>query len=122
MISNPNGMPQMSAAFAGWTQKISLVIVTQTVVDDGIVVPTETQITFQGTIQPLSAEEIQLKPEGQRAFQWLDIHCMGKISILKKDDRIIYNGQRYKVMGFKDYSLNNYTEYNAIADYQDGTV
>jgi len=122
MISNPNGMPQMSAAFAGWTQKITMVIINQGVVDDGFINDSEKKITFQGTIQPLSEEAIKLKPEGQRSFKWLDVHCMGKKMILKKDDKIIYDGQRYKVMAFGDWTLNNYSEYHICQDYQDGTV
>ena len=34
-------------------------------------------------------------------------------------DKIIFNGRRYKVMKIKDYSLNGFIEYNVILDFED---
>jgi hypothetical protein len=114
-ISN---MPQMSAAFSGWMSKITLRIITQSVVD-GLVEEDERSITFQGTIQPLSPQKTMLKPEGQRSWKWLQIHCLQGSLNLRTNDRIVYNNEIFKVMDILDYSLNNYVEYHAVKDYQD---
>lgn len=117
-INKLSGMPQMKAAFAGWQTKITLTQITEQVVQ-GLVEITESQKTFIGTIQPLSAKAIALKPEGQRAFTWLQIHCTAGSLNLNVNDRIIYNDKKYKIMALLDYSLNNYIEYHACEDYQE---
>lgn len=73
-LSNLSGMPQMGRAFAGWTQKITLTHRIQNIVE-GLVNYANYNFTFSGTIQPLSPKQIALKPEGQRAWEWLQIHC-----------------------------------------------
>lgn len=122
MTANPlnalSGMPQMRAAFAGWTRLITLQKVTDKVAN-GLVKKVTEEITFSGTIQPLSPKTIELKPEGQRAWEWLQIHCLTTCRDLTTNDRIIFQGRKYKIMATNDYSLNNYIEYHAVADYQD---
>lgn len=121
-LNMQSGMPQMRAAFIGWMVPITLVRVTQQVVQNGLVEDIETNISFQGTVQPLSAEEIELKPDAQRSFEWLQIHALAGSTNLVTDDRIIFAGVRYKIMARKDYSLNNYVEYHAIQDYTQGNT
>lgn len=111
-INNLSGMPQMSLAFRGWTIPIELVKITQVVNADGFVIDTEQVIKFDGTVQPLSTEQIEQKPEGQRAYQWLQIHAITSVNNLRNNDQIQYDGRNYKVMGIKDYKLNNYIEYH----------
>lgn len=106
----------MGAAFLNWFKRISVVKIVQSVVD-GLVVETETAITFEGVIQPLSPEKIELKPEGQRSWVWLQIHCKAGSLNLNDNDKIVYNGNRLKVMGKLDYSLNGFVEYHAVQDY-----
>lgn len=121
-----SGMPQMKAAFAGWTTRITLLKHTETTSTasdprgPGIVDIVQTAICFYGTIQPLSPRAIALKPEGQRSFTWLQIHCTANATTLIPGDRLTWNGSEYKVMEMKDYSLNNYVEYHIIRDYQNG--
>lgn len=119
LLGETSGMPQMGAAFGGWTNKITLRRIAQAVDNDGFVQETSTDFSFEGTIQPLSPKQIALKPEGQRAWQWLQIHCMrGGADTLEPNDKIIYSGKTFKVMGQNDYSLNNFIEYHLVEDYQ----
>lgn len=108
----------MEAAFSGWMQNMTFEVITQVVGDDGFVTDQTTVYSFKGTFQPLSAEEIQLKPDGQRSWEWAQIHVKSGSVVLSTNDRFIYNGKTFKVMGVKDYSLNNYVEYHVIADYE----
>lgn len=117
-LNQITGMPQMEAAFAGWANDITLTVVTQTVQSTGFISNVENTINFKGVIQPLQPNQIALKPEGQRSFKWLQIHCLDRIINLNTNDRIVYNGEKYKVMARKDYSLNNYIEYHVIEDYE----
>ncbi len=116
-LNQMSGMPQMDFAFANWLNLISIIKVTQNVVD-GFVEDTSEVIIFKGAIQPLKPNLIQLKPEGQRAFEWLQIHCFASSLNLVPNDRIIWQENKYKVMAQNDYSLNNYIEYHVIKDYE----
>jgi hypothetical protein len=117
-LNEINSMPQMEAAFSGWFSTITLTRITQVVNGDGYIQENEENINFQGTIQPLSPEELMLKPDGQRSFEWLQIHCLAGSLNLKTNDQIVYNTRIYKVMSVKDYSLNNYIQYDILEDYQ----
>jgi len=116
-LNQISGMPQMSAAFAGWTTRLVLKTVTQTVVD-GFVQDATTDLNVLGTWQPLSPDEIALKPDGQRSWAWYDLHIEGSVLLFATNDRVIYNDLKYKIMAVKDYTLNNYAEYHLVLDYQ----
>lgn len=109
-----SGMPQMSAAFQGWKKSLSLVVITNSINSDGFNVPTEIIGSFKGTIQPLSPEELRIKPDSQRSNQWLWFHFENGSTELNIGDLIIYNEKNYKVNAKKDYSLNNFIEYHAM--------
>lgn len=114
------GMPQMKVAFSGWKRNVSLIVRTTAIDADGFNQPVETTETFKGTVQPLSAEALELKPDAQRGFEWLQIHVeVGGLS-LKVGDQITYNSRNYVVQAKKDYSLNNYIEYHAMEGTQNG--
>lgn len=120
-LNMQSGMPQVGRAFAGWAKPITLDKIVQEVVN-GFVIETPMPFTFTGVIQPLSPKSLYLKPEGQRAFSWLQIHCLSGAQNLNINDRIVWAGRIYKVMAQNDYSLDGYIEYHAIRDYQDGAT
>lgn len=111
-------MPNMSGTLNGWESPLTLVKITQNVVE-GDVIQTETKIDFLGVWQPLRDEQLQSKPEGQRSWSWYWIHAKAGTLNLQTQDKIIFQGKRYKVMSVKDYSLNGYIEYEVILDYQE---
>lgn len=112
-----SGMPQMDSTLNGWEVPITIVKVTQAVVD-GDSVDTEEEVKFMGVWQPLRAEDLQSKPEGQRSWSWYWLHAKSKDIVLETQDRIKFNGKRYKVMTVKDYSLNGFAEYELIRDFE----
>ena len=113
-----NGLPQMGSTLNGWEVPLTLVKVTQAVVD-GDVVKTETPINFMGVWQPLRDEELQFKPENQRSWSWYWIHAKSGTVELQTQDKFLFKNKRYKVMAVKDYSLNGFIEYHVIRDYED---
>ena len=111
-------MPKVAVAFLDWTVDITLEVVSQ-VNTQGFITSTTSSLKFKCSIQPLEAEQLKFKPEGQRSWEWLQIHVVSKKGFnLKTTDKIIYNGKVYKVMLKKDYSLNGYVEYHIMGDYQ----
>lgn len=113
-----SGMPQMRNTLNGWEVPLTLIKITQNVVD-GDAIKTEQKIDFLGCWQPLRDEELQFKPENQRSWSWYWIHAKSGTLNLKTQDKIKFQGKRYKVMAIKDYSLNGFIEYQIILDYED---
>lgn len=116
-LNNESGMPQMDAAFAGWFSPITIGVVTQ-VVTDGDLVQSVRNVTFKGVIQPLTTEQLKVKPEGERSFRWYMIHCLTGSLNLNTNDLIYYKSKKYKVMGIWDWSLDNFIEYQIVEDFQ----
>ena len=113
-----NGMPNMANTLNGWEVPISIIKITQSIVD-GDVVKGEEQIDFMGVWQPLRDEELQSKPEGQRSWEWYWIHAKSGALNLQTQDKIKFQGKRFKVMAVKDYSLNGFVEYHIVRDYEE---
>lgn len=113
-----SGMPQMRNTLNGWEVPLTLIKITQNIVD-GDAVKTEQKIDFLGCWQPLRDEELQFKPENQRSWSWYWIHAKSGTLNLKTQDKIKFQGKRYKVMAVKDYSLNGFIEYQIVLDYED---
>ena len=113
-----SGMPNMANTLNGWEVPLSLVKVTQKIVD-GEADKSEELIRFMGVWQPLRDEQLQFKPEGQRSWEWIWIHAKSGSLNLQTQDKVIFNDKRYKVMNVKDYSLNGFIEYQLVRDYED---
>ena len=112
------GMPNMANTLNGWESSLTLIKISQNIVE-GDVVQTETPINFMGVWQPLRDGQLQFKPEGQRSWSWYWIHAKSGSLNLQTQDKIIFQGKRYKVMSVKDYSLDGFIEYEVILDYQE---
>lgn len=102
----------------GWTSKITLIKVITVINSIGASIETQIPIIFQGVIQPLSPKQLTIKPEGERAWEWLQIHTATQLA-LNTGDRIKYNTKLFKVMAQNNYSLNNYYEYHIAEDFQE---
>lgn len=116
-----SGMPQMTNTLNGWEVPLLLIKVTQIIVD-GDLVTTEQSINFQGVWQPLKDEALELKPEGQRSWEWIWIHAKSSELNLETADKVKFKNKRYKVMSKKDYGLNGFVEYQLCRDYEEGSI
>lgn len=112
-----SGMPNMASTLNGWEVPLSLIKVIQNV-SEGDLVTTEKEINFMGVWQPLRDEQLELKPEGQRSWEWIWIHAKASELNLETADKVIFNNKRYKVVDKKDYSLNGFVEYHLCRDYE----
>lgn len=107
----------MANTLTGWEVPLTLVKITQKVTE-GDLVTSETEISFVGVWQPLSAEQLNLLPEGQRSWENVWIHCKSSRLNLETGDKVIFKDRRYKITQKKDYGLNGYVEYMLIRDYE----
>lgn len=110
------GLPKIKIALNGWESNITLNKITSSIVDYQKVDVIE-QISFKGVIQPLTSEDLKLKPLESRSWEWLMIHTR-IFSELETNDLIEYDGKKFKVMMKKDYDLNGYYEYHLVKNYE----
>lgn len=113
-----SGMPQMGHVLDGWEVPLTLIKIIQDV-EEGDLAYKEERFNFMGVFQPMSMEQLQLLPEGQRSWSHYWIHCKSGQLNLETADKIIFNNKMYKVIEKKDYSLNGYVEYHIVTDYTD---
>jgi hypothetical protein len=102
-------LPNLSSAVMAWQQSYSLDKITKTLVNYQTV-ETKVAISFVGTVQPLQARQLELKPEGQRQWRWLEIHSTPDLE-LANDDEVIFKNVRYRVLSVFDYSDYGYRRY-----------
>jgi len=114
--ANSGTVPDMADTMMDWFQLMTFGVITKTVsafqlVEDVV------NVTFHGVIQPLSGRQIEMKPEGQRQWNWIMVHSDLTLK-LEIDDIIIYLGKQYRVQNSKDYSLYKYFYYELVEDWE----
>lgn len=112
---NPGTLPDVSSALYEWLQNLYLLIVTKTVVNSEVV-ETYVPISFSGVWQPMGAEQIKLKPEGQRSWQWYTCHTLTGVNLIN-DQIIKFQDENYRVMSNNHWSQYGYWEYHLVKDY-----
>ena len=108
-------LPNMSAAVMAWMQPMTGTVITSTV-EDYVVQETETEASFLGVRVPFKAQQLDKKPEGQRAWRW-DVLYTTVEFLLSPNDVIVFRGNRYRVDAKLDYSEYGYYEYHIVQDY-----
>jgi hypothetical protein len=108
-------IPDVSCGMRDWFKPMNFITVNKTVANFQNV---ETQLAtnFRGVIQSLKERDLQLKPEGQRAWSWLQIHADPVLALLV-DDIVEFSSRKYRVMAFRDYKIYGYVEYHLVEDW-----
>ena len=76
--------------------------------------------TIVASIQPLTPQETQTLPEGERSSEFIRIYTATKLNktnevALTKGDKITYNGRDYEVKKVEDWTAYRIPHYKAIA-------
>lgn len=113
-------IPNMGGALLDWFQNLTFGLVTKTTTGyqvEEIV----TDVSFWGLVQPLTGRALELKPEGQRMWNWICVYAQssphGAVIDLKIDDVVIFLGTQYRVMADRQFSLYSYIYYELVEDY-----
>lgn len=115
LFARAGTVPDVSGALQSYFQSMTFEPVAKTV--NGFqVTETPDPINFQGIIQPYTARQLFLRPEGQRAWTWFLLHADPVLS-LQVDDVVIYKGKQTRVMSRRDYYLYSYVEYDLVQDW-----
>lgn len=109
-------IPNVSGAFRGWTKKRNVRIVTKTVVNF-VVQQVAELIALDIMISPLKAEEVNRKPEEQRAWKWYSFLTKASSRELSIDSQLIVDGLAYRVESWQPWTEAGYHRYHATEDY-----
>lgn len=115
LTQNPGTLPNVGDALLNWFQPMVFTTIVKTIVNFQVV-ETETNVNFQGVWQPFTAQQLQMKPEGQRAWKWFSVHADPSLS-LTTDEVITYQSTQYRVKGKTDYTGYGYIYYELVQDY-----
>jgi hypothetical protein len=110
------GLPQVGEVLTSWFQPLTFEVITKTVVNYEVQETRQT-ITTQGVRQPMSAQQLAIRPEGQRAWKWETIHCLPDVK-LRVDDIIIFDGVKYRVAERWNWAEYGFCEYHICQAYE----
>lgn len=116
-LSQTSGtLPDVSGAMQNWFQSMTFTTITKTLVNFSVV-ETSASITVPAVIQPYTIQQLQIRPEGERAFRWFTLHSDSALQ-LNVDDVVVYQTRKFRVMERGEYASYGYMEYHIIEDYQ----
>lgn len=108
-------LPDVSAAVQMFFQPIKINVVCKVQVD-GYTQETTRCITTQGVRQAFTADQLAIKPEGQRGWKFSKLYCTPDVK-LKLDDIIYIRGVKSRVMASADWAEYGYSEFDLVEDY-----
>ena len=118
LLSSVNlGVPNVADVVQGWLSSLTASKVTQTI-EDGDVIETYTLIRFSGMIQPLKGIELEIKPEGERHWEWIKIYT--DYANFEVDDCINIQGNDYRIKQKRPYEKYGYGffRYECVKDFK----
>lgn len=108
-------VPDVGGALTDWFQPMVFERVTKETVGFQVI-ETGVETAFRGVIQPFTNRDLQLKPEGQRAWSWFWLHAEPQLA-LNVDEVVTYLGVQTRVMARKDYTIYGYIVYELVQDW-----
>lgn len=113
-------IPNMGGVMLDWFQQITFGLITKATIGFQLQ-ETVTNITFWGIVQPLSGRNLEMKPIGERKWNYLEVIAQaspaGAVLELNIDDVLLFAGIQYRVIAQKDYSLYSYIYYELVENY-----
>lgn len=111
------GLPNVNDVVNSWARQITAYKIKKSIVDFEAV-ETKTRINFKGVPpQPMTPQNLQLKPEGQRDWRYYTIYSDYNFNI---DDIIEIDNIRYRITQKRDYrAVYGYKEYECLEDYKE---
>lgn len=116
LTQNPGTLPNMSGALEGWQQPMTVKKIVKSTVNYELV-EAETTIYFSGVLERMTPQQMQMRPEGQRAWVWYNIFCLVNVD-LEIDDVVESLGKRYRIKSKNDWSSYGYRSFDAIQDWE----
>jgi len=109
-------LPNVGSALLNWFQPMTFKILTKTV-ENFRDVETALVVVFQGVMQPLSDEDLRIKPSGERSWIWQNLHSDTSLE-METDDVVEYQGIQYRVKTKGNYAMYGYYNYHLVEDFE----
>lgn len=104
--------PNVAEAMWDWETAVPLRIVDKTIVDFEVAEKKVLDTVFNGVLQPIPAQKLLIKPEGERKWKWYTLWTTQVLNmdmiLLDADDR------EYRVMRSSDWNGAGFYEYELV--------
>jgi hypothetical protein len=91
--------PMFSNEFSDWEHPAHFTLVKKKIVDHEVIEFGDS-IQFDGVFYPMKPQQVVLKPEGQRTWQWWTLLTPKELMM---DDVVTFNNIEYRVFGKQDF-------------------
>ena len=116
LFDKSGSVPDVSGALQDYYQPMVFTPVAK-IVEGFQVAEVGNPINFRGVIQVFSGRQLLLKPEGQRAWSWYDLHS-DPVLLLNVDDVVVWKGVQLRVMyRASTLGLYGFANYHLVEDY-----
>jgi hypothetical protein len=112
----PGTLPNVSGAFRGLLQKMTIEVVTKTIEDYQNVETTEI-LEIRGVWQQYTSEDQDIKEDGVRSWQRRTLHTDTALNV-NLDDKIIHQGVTYRVLEKGHWNDYGYYQYGVTEDWR----
>lgn len=109
-------LPNVSGALLDWFQPITFILIKKTTVNFKLV-EERSNYTFMGVVESQTAQQLQMKPEGQRSWNYINVWALPNVA-LKVDEVFCYQEKEYRVLRKNDWSQYGYAEFECVEDYK----
>lgn len=111
-----SGTPNVQGALDNWFSLLTIGKITKSVVNYQLS-EVVTDYEVQAVLQPWTTKQLQIKEEGQRAWERQTLHVKGTDLEFCLDDRALVKGKRYRIIQKFEWQNYGYIEYQLIEDY-----
>ena len=104
-----NGFPDMSEVLDDFSETVSFAVIGKSVDDFEVVEKNKDTVEFDGVLQPMPAQKIAIKSEGQRSWKWWTLWTENLLDLddVMRDEE----GIQYRVMSRSDWRKGGYLQY-----------
>lgn len=111
-----SGVPNMADALSNWFSQLKIGKVVKTVVDFQLS-ESVSYYDVLAVLQPFTTRQLQVKPEGQRAWQWFTLHIKSPDLEFCLDEIALIKNRKYRIMQKFEWEDYGYIEYQLVEDY-----
>lgn len=115
-INLSGSIPSVEDALSDWLKTIKIGVTTKSVVDFQLSESIE-YIDVLAVLQPFTTKQLQIKPEGQRSWEWHTLHIKGTHQEFCLDDHVFIDGMRFRIMQKFEWQRYGFIEYQIIQDF-----
>ena len=115
LSQSSSGLPDVGAAIMEILQPVVAVVMEKQQID-GYTQEIPVRINTKASIQPFSAQQLKMLPEGQRGWRYFAIYILSDVD-LKPDEVFWINHNGYRIMAKYDWNRFGYFQYECVEDY-----